>query len=264
MKIKVSKQKFNLHYRGSPWGSRTQQHAYCLRYAHSQHIESHLGKKQPQAKIPIAFLFIRLHFNRVTSNALFYGGHLVMRSKRCPVQNQWITLIAVQILQTSSRLKFSRAIITFHNTNPASRLGSLHYTDLASRGLEGGGRENLKARHYQLYSDGMFSLHWALLKGQKLIFCHGTVTWLSVSRNAKSERDSVVRVPHFKVKSVIRLTLSFLIFYCCITWCTSKLKFSRSVLFFQWFKLKLRILNVNQMIWFIFICFELTVCLALL
>ena len=88
MKIKVNKHKLNIHYRGSPWGSRTQQHAYCLRYAHSHHIESHLGKRQPQAKIAIAFLFGQLHFNDVTSHALFYGGHLVMRSKRCAVQNQ--------------------------------------------------------------------------------------------------------------------------------------------------------------------------------
>ena len=81
-------------YRGSraPWGSRTQQHAYCSRYAHSHHTESHLGKKQPQAKIAIAFLFGQLHFNKVTSHALFYGGHLVMRSKRCAVQNQGIIL----------------------------------------------------------------------------------------------------------------------------------------------------------------------------
>ena len=92
MKITVSKHKLNIHYRGSPGGSRTQQHAYCLRYAHSQHIESHLGKKQQQAKIPIAFLFSQLHFNIVTSHALFYGGHLVMRSERCAVQNQGITL----------------------------------------------------------------------------------------------------------------------------------------------------------------------------
>ena len=92
MKIKVSKHKLNIHYRGSPWGSRTQQHAYCLRYAHSHHIESHLGKKQPQAKIPIAFLFGQLHFNNVTSHALFYGSHLVMRSKRCVVQNQGIII----------------------------------------------------------------------------------------------------------------------------------------------------------------------------
>ena len=92
MKIKVSKHKLNIHNRGSPRGGRTQQHAYCLRYAHSQHIESHLGKKQPQAKIPIAFLFSQLHFNNITSHALFYGGHLVMRSTRCAVQNQGITL----------------------------------------------------------------------------------------------------------------------------------------------------------------------------
>ena len=92
MKIKVNKHKLNIHYRGSPWGSRTQQHAYCLRYAHSHHTESHLGKKQPQAKIAIAFLFGQLHFNNVTSHALFYGGHLVMGSQRCAVQNQGITL----------------------------------------------------------------------------------------------------------------------------------------------------------------------------
>ena len=82
MKIKVSKHKLNIHYRGSPRGGRTQQHAYCLRYAHSQHIESHLGKKQQQAKIPIAFLFSQLHFNNITSHTLFYGGHLVMRSAK--------------------------------------------------------------------------------------------------------------------------------------------------------------------------------------
>ena len=51
MKIKVSKHKLKIHCRGSRWGSRTQQRAYCLRYAHSQHIESHLGKKQPQPKL---------------------------------------------------------------------------------------------------------------------------------------------------------------------------------------------------------------------
>ena len=92
MKIKVSKHNLNIHYRGSQRGGRTQQHAYCLHYAHSQHTESHLGKKQPQAKIPIVFLFSQLHFNNVTSHALFYGGHLVMHSKRCAVQNQGITL----------------------------------------------------------------------------------------------------------------------------------------------------------------------------
>ena len=93
MKIKVNKHKLNIHYWGSPWGSRTQQHAYCLRYVHSHDIESRLGKKQPQAKIAIAFLFSQLHFNNVTSHALFYGGHLVMRSNECAVQNQGITLI---------------------------------------------------------------------------------------------------------------------------------------------------------------------------
>ena len=62
--------------------SPTPQQANYLRYAHSQHIESHLGKKQQQAKIPRAFLFSKLHFNKVTSDAtIFHGGHyLVMRS----------------------------------------------------------------------------------------------------------------------------------------------------------------------------------------
>ena len=87
MKIKVSKHKLNLHCRGSPRGGRTQQHTYCLRYAHSQHIESHLGKKKQQAKIPTAFLFSQVYINNITSNAVFSGGHLVMRSKRCAVQN---------------------------------------------------------------------------------------------------------------------------------------------------------------------------------
>ena len=100
MKIKVNKHKLNIHYRGSQWGSRTQQHAYCLHYAHSHHIESHLGKKQPQAKIAIAFLFGQLHFNNVTSHAVFYGGHLVMRSERCAMQNQGITLTTACFKQT--------------------------------------------------------------------------------------------------------------------------------------------------------------------
>ena len=103
----MNKHKLNIHYRGSLWGSRTQQHAYCLRYAHSHHIESHLGKKQPQAKIAIAFLFGQLHFNNVTSHALFYGGHLVMRSKRCAVQNQGITLnVFLQYIIISNSLNF--------------------------------------------------------------------------------------------------------------------------------------------------------------
>ena len=42
-------------------------------------IESLLDKEQPQAKIPVAVLFSQLHFNNVTSDALFHGGHLVMR-----------------------------------------------------------------------------------------------------------------------------------------------------------------------------------------
>ena len=45
--------------------------------AHSQHIESHLGKKQSQEKIPIAFLFSQLHFNNVTSDSLFMAAILL-------------------------------------------------------------------------------------------------------------------------------------------------------------------------------------------
>ena len=80
MKIKVSKYKLRK--------SNTATCIQSLPYAHSQHIESHLGKKIPQAKFPIEFLFSQLHLNNVTSDALFYGGHLVMRSKRCAVHNQ--------------------------------------------------------------------------------------------------------------------------------------------------------------------------------
>ena len=86
MKIKVSYHKFNVHYRGSPLERRTQQHEFCLRYAHPQNIKSHLRMKQPQPKILIAILFSELHFNNVTLDVLFHGGHLVMRSKRCAMQ----------------------------------------------------------------------------------------------------------------------------------------------------------------------------------
>ena len=89
----------NFHYRGSPWGSRTHQQAYCILYAHSHHTESHLGRKQPQAKIAIEFLFGQLHFNNVTSHALFNGGHLVMRSAKpgnhlkSPDSRRWLELL---------------------------------------------------------------------------------------------------------------------------------------------------------------------------
>ena len=55
-----------------------------------QHVESHLGKNQTQPKILRAFLFSsQLHFVKLCYFAcLFHGGHLVMRSKRCAVQNQ--------------------------------------------------------------------------------------------------------------------------------------------------------------------------------
>ena len=82
MKIKVSKHKLNIHYRGSPRGGRTQQHTYCLRYAHSQHIESQLGKKKQQAIIPIAFLFSQLHFNNISSHAVFFTAAILLCTVR--------------------------------------------------------------------------------------------------------------------------------------------------------------------------------------
>ena len=55
-------------------------------------MESHLSKKQPQAKIPIAFLFSQICFNIITSGAVFHRGKIFIRSKRSTVQNQRITL----------------------------------------------------------------------------------------------------------------------------------------------------------------------------
>ena len=60
-----------------------------LRYGHSQQIESHLGQKKLPLKIPVKFLFDRIHFN-VSEEALFHCGRLIIRSERCVVQNQGI------------------------------------------------------------------------------------------------------------------------------------------------------------------------------
>ena len=59
--------------------------AYCFRYAHSQHTESHLGKKLPQAKIPIAFLFSKLHFTNATEMLFFTAAILLcaVRDAQC-------------------------------------------------------------------------------------------------------------------------------------------------------------------------------------
>ena len=85
MKIKVSKHKLNIHYRGSPRGGRTQQHEYCLRYAHSQHIESHLDKKQQQAKIPIAFSSVNFIFIILLHMLFFTAANLLcaVRDAQC-------------------------------------------------------------------------------------------------------------------------------------------------------------------------------------
>ena len=55
--------------------------AYCFRYAHSQHTESHLGKKLPQAKI----LFSKLHFNNATEMLFFTAAILLcaVRDAQC-------------------------------------------------------------------------------------------------------------------------------------------------------------------------------------
>ena len=57
MKIKVSKHKFNIHYRGSLCGVELRN----TRIAYVMHISNTLSfcldKKQPEAKIPIPFLF---------------------------------------------------------------------------------------------------------------------------------------------------------------------------------------------------------------
>ena len=124
----MSMHKLNIHYRGSPRGGRTQQHAYCLRYAHSQHIESHLGKKQQQAKIPIAFLFSQLHFHNITSHALFYGGHLVMRSKRCAVQNWGITLRSVTIPDSSVSCQKLSNVVRKATEQKCSKFVHIHQT----------------------------------------------------------------------------------------------------------------------------------------
>ena len=55
-------------------------------------MECHLSKKQPQAKIPLVFLFSQICFNIITSRAVFHGRHIFIGSKRSTVQNQLITL----------------------------------------------------------------------------------------------------------------------------------------------------------------------------
>ena len=43
------------------------------------------ARKKLLWKIPITFPFDRRHFNHVSAEALFHGGHLVMRSEGCTV-----------------------------------------------------------------------------------------------------------------------------------------------------------------------------------
>ena len=92
MKIKVNKHKLNIHYRGSP---REEVELSNTRTAYVMHIPTTLSltsarnnRKQKLQKrfSSVNFILIML------LHMLFYGGHLVMRSKRCAVQNQGITL----------------------------------------------------------------------------------------------------------------------------------------------------------------------------
>ena len=74
--IKIMKYKMILNIKWSPYSfcSIAVESAHQMHYlrflredwGQFQHIESHLGKKQPQAKILIASLFRQLHFNNVT------------------------------------------------------------------------------------------------------------------------------------------------------------------------------------------------------
>ena len=81
---------WQVYFRGSPVRkSNSATRVLLTLCTFQQHVESHLGKNQTQPKILRAFLFSsQLHFVNVTLHALFHGGHLVMRSKRCAVQNQ--------------------------------------------------------------------------------------------------------------------------------------------------------------------------------
>ena len=70
-----------------------QQHAYRFRYAlFSTLWDSSRPEKNSPWKIPLTFLFDWRHSNNVSAEALFHGGHLVVRSERWVVQNKWIIL----------------------------------------------------------------------------------------------------------------------------------------------------------------------------
>ena len=60
--------------------------AYVMNIPNTHSLTS--ARNNRKQKIPIEFLFSELHLNNVTSDAFFYGGHLVMRGKRCAEQNQ--------------------------------------------------------------------------------------------------------------------------------------------------------------------------------
>ena len=80
MKIKVSKYNLNIHYRGSP--GREEVELSNTRTAYVMHIPTKLSlsKKQPQAKIAIAFLFGQLHLNNV--HMLFFTEAILLCAVR--------------------------------------------------------------------------------------------------------------------------------------------------------------------------------------
>ena len=55
--------------------------------AYIRHISNTLrfisARKKLRWKIPITFLFDRRKFNQVSAEALFHGGHLVIRNEGC-------------------------------------------------------------------------------------------------------------------------------------------------------------------------------------
>ena len=76
----------------SPGGSRTQQHANCLQYAHSQQMSLILARNNRKRKFKSRFPSVNFIFITLLPMLFFHGGLLVMCSKRCAAQNQRITL----------------------------------------------------------------------------------------------------------------------------------------------------------------------------
>ena len=94
MKVKVSKYNLNIHYRGSP--GREEVELSNTRTAYVMHIPNTLSltsvRNNSKQKFQLHFSSVNLILIILLHMLFFYGGHLVMRSKRCAVQNRRITL----------------------------------------------------------------------------------------------------------------------------------------------------------------------------